>query len=512
MRYNHFRRECSRFLEDLAESLDIPMSLYEKAKDRYKAVGDWLDRENGPLALFEPDMYSQGSFRLGTVVKPTNDVDDYDIDLVCLLQRPKSGLTQKQLKKDVGDELFAYTRANSMKSMPENKRRCWTIEYADRASFHMDILPAIPDDEAFISSLIRAGVPRVLAVGALVITDDEHENYSRLSNEWPRSNPRGYAGWFMGRMKVCQEEVKRQLVAMEKYKKVEEVPDFEAKTPLQRSIQILKRHRDIMFQNDHEEKPISIIITTLAAHAYNNESDLLEAMIAITDGMESHIRIENGVPWVANPVNPTENFADKWPGSQKERRCRAWLARVRSDIAAAVGRGEINKFFDNVTPLFDEQITNIARARMQLKKRVVKSPIRRATTALSKFNVSWRGKPDWPMTSEKQEFPLIARLSKRHGFRPYTYVYANGGECLEKGLTICFQAQVECTPEDKVYWQVTNTGDEARWAGDLRGGFQVGEAIHEERTKYSGEHCIQCFVVHNGVCIARSDEFVVRIK
>ena len=56
--------------------------------------------------------------------------------------------------------------------------------------------------------------------------------------------------------------------------RVEDVPEYQVKTPLQQGIQILKRHRDIMFVEDPDDKPISIIITTLAAHAYNNESYL----------------------------------------------------------------------------------------------------------------------------------------------------------------------------------------------------------------------------------------------
>ena len=52
---------------------------------------------------------------------------------------------------------------------------------------------------------------------------------------------------------------------------VRAVPKYQSnKTPLQRAVQILKRHRDIMFAGD-EDKPVSIIITTLAAKAYQGD-------------------------------------------------------------------------------------------------------------------------------------------------------------------------------------------------------------------------------------------------
>ena len=54
----------------------------------------------------------------------------------------------------------------------------------------------------------------------------------------------------------------------------------EKKSPLQRVVQILKRHRDLMFNGD-ESKPISIIITTLAARAYNKETDVLDALVNV---------------------------------------------------------------------------------------------------------------------------------------------------------------------------------------------------------------------------------------
>ena len=66
------------------------------------------------------------------------------------------------------------------------------------------------------------------------------------------------------------------------------------KTPLQRAIQILKRHRDVWFNKnrsayDEKAKPSSIIITTLAAHAYYNEGDLQQTLLKILTQMPHYI-------------------------------------------------------------------------------------------------------------------------------------------------------------------------------------------------------------------------------
>ena len=57
------------------------------------------------------------------------------------------------------------------------------------------------------------------------------------------SNPRGFAHWFEMRARLAAMPRLRQLVERRLYASVEEVPPYEWRTPLQASIQILKRHR-----------------------------------------------------------------------------------------------------------------------------------------------------------------------------------------------------------------------------------------------------------------------------
>ena len=70
-------------LQDIAEELDIPPSKYQQAVERYTSVGKWLEGGHYPGSTGTPAIYPQGSFRLGTVVRPIRDgvETDYDIDL-----------------------------------------------------------------------------------------------------------------------------------------------------------------------------------------------------------------------------------------------------------------------------------------------------------------------------------------------------------------------------------------------------------------------------------------------
>lgn len=99
------------------------------------------------------------------------------------------------------------------------------------------------------------------------------------------------------------------------------------------AIQILKRHRDNMFSK-RDNKPISIIITTLAAKAYNGETNLFDALDNILMNMHNFIDTdESGNIIISNPTLPTENFADKWKDNpEKEFAFTEWLRTAQKDI------------------------------------------------------------------------------------------------------------------------------------------------------------------------------------
>ena len=84
-------------LENIADALDIPPSKFEEAKSRYEAIGEWLDRDASSIAAYDPAISPQGSFLLGTVTRPLTTAEEYDVDLVCLLQAAKTDFTQKSL-------------------------------------------------------------------------------------------------------------------------------------------------------------------------------------------------------------------------------------------------------------------------------------------------------------------------------------------------------------------------------------------------------------------------------
>lgn len=325
--------QFDRLLEAIIELLDVPRSLYEQAGERHLSIGRHLCREQSLLAPFHPDVHLQGSFRYGTVIRPLLRRDEYDLDNVCELQIDKGSMTQAQLKAMVGHELKGYAEANRILAPVTEGNRAWRVDYADQVRFHIDTLPCVPEDPVVIAQqATRCLWPRYTET-AVAITDRRHDSYERITSDWNGSNPRGFASWFEDRARPLARARMQQLVHEKQYASVDRVPPFEWRTPLQRSIQLLKRHRDAWFQGQRELKPpISMIVTSLAALAYQGEPDVASAMTRIVSGMPNHIgRV---TPRIPNPVNPDEDFADAWSREPVlERSFWSWHTALVADLA-----------------------------------------------------------------------------------------------------------------------------------------------------------------------------------
>lgn len=370
-----------RYIEALVEELSVDQTRYEQAETSYKSVGSWLNRNQSTLTAYDPLVYVQGSFALGTVIKPLNIDEEYDIDAVCeLASLAKSQVTQAQLKEMVRAELELYRQSRSMIKPLEEGRRCWTLRYADGAQFHMDVVPALPNGSDTRQLLIDAHRDASRATTAIAITDIEHRNYLGHSSDWPRSNPKGYLEWFRSRMTVILNEQK-EILAKRMNDSVDDIPDYRVRTPLQSSIMLLKRHRDMMYEKSEINcAPISIILTTLSAHAYNGERDIADALFSILNNMDGFIlRDDRRRAIIPNPADPLENFADKWEKNpERERAFYDWLAQARADFAAIAGQDNVK---DMSKRLSDHMGTDLAESAAARASGSTGSLLRGATAA-----------------------------------------------------------------------------------------------------------------------------------
>ncbi|NTA13800.1 nucleotidyltransferase [Agrobacterium tumefaciens] len=344
------------FLEALVKELDVPDHRYEQAETSYSSLGEWLHRPASTVRQYDPQVYCQGSFRLGTAIRPHTDAEEYDVDSVVELRLlTKRDKTQQQLKTMLGAEIKAYHDAMAMVKPVREGNRCWILDYADGAQFHMDVVPSVPNHEQQYRLLNARMLNTSWASTAISITDRREPTYKILTDDWPRSNPKGYANWFASRQAIVFERRKRALLeAMQRQgvtASVERLPAFKVKTPLQSAIMILKRHRDNMFARDLDMRPISVIITTLAAHAYNNQDTISGALFAILNDMDKFIVYDGNKYVIANPTDSLENFADKWNREpQKKDAFDSWLRQARVDFYAAAQAATFKDMADAINP------------------------------------------------------------------------------------------------------------------------------------------------------------------
>lgn len=295
-------------LSKIADELNISQTMQEKAIKSYTAVGQWL----GDGIPYDVKIMPQGSMNLGTVIRPIDDRDDYDMDLVCLLRNGRQ-LPLAEIKSTVGNRLKEHKVYARL--LEKEGRRCWTMQYEE---FHMDILPCVPRLTYFIEPHF---------------TDIKLTH--KISEGWyveKFSNPYAYHIWFEKRMMDILMVQKREFAAKNQVE-IDKVPTYRMRTPLQKVVQLLKRHRDLCFQQDSNDAPISIIITTLAALAYNGETDVYEALCNILANIPKYVQCRDGVFWVENPVMKEENFADKWEAEPNKRIAFfKWLARAQKEL------------------------------------------------------------------------------------------------------------------------------------------------------------------------------------
>ncbi|WP_227649695.1 cyclic GMP-AMP synthase DncV-like nucleotidyltransferase [Klebsiella pneumoniae] len=71
------------FLDCIVGSLDLSETQYSLIKRAYESVGAYLAGGDDPI-LVGAEIYSQGSVRLNTTVKPKGS-EQYDVDLLCYL-------------------------------------------------------------------------------------------------------------------------------------------------------------------------------------------------------------------------------------------------------------------------------------------------------------------------------------------------------------------------------------------------------------------------------------------
>ena len=243
------------FADFLKDEVNINQSRLDRLETSVGAVNDYL-KEN--LAGYQR-MDRQGSYALGTIIKPVDDNDEYDADIQ-IVMNPNPKWEAKDYVLEINRTLAGNkTYADKLRL----KTRCVTVDYA--GDFHLDV------------------VPRVTING-------KHYVCNRIDNKFEETDGNGYRDWFNGKNRITRGNLKR-------------------------AVRLLKHLRDD--KNSFTAK--SILLTTLAGNAIKASDEGTEAVSTVADTLETvlsrmndYLQRHPNMPEIKNPVLPTEDFNRHW--------------------------------------------------------------------------------------------------------------------------------------------------------------------------------------------------------
>ena len=351
---NHRQEDILKIIS----ALDISPSMYRTAVEKYENLSKFLQQ-----CGIDCDIYPQGSFALGTVVRPNaKDIDaGYDLDFVCQVKLSKDHISPEKLWDRIEQALKS---SEIYKKRLEIFDKCFTIHYADigEISFSIDIVPAADESSSVKTALVKKSEHPDLIPMSIAIPVKPNYN-------WCTNNPKGYRKWFeeinASFQEYGREEFRENLFNTHRhiYNKIEDIPVELERSPLQRVIQILKRHRDyyyVKLKDGDELKPISAIISTFVASIAENQPanisiyELLGLVLEefkiysnhqldVTNSFSQRfpgktlIRKE-GEKWIMdNPANPNDNLVDAWNANKLIHvNFFSWIKAAHNDLILAL--------------------------------------------------------------------------------------------------------------------------------------------------------------------------------
>ena len=239
----------------LTDEVNLNQNRLDRLESSVTAVDGYLARH---LTGYR-SMERQGSWALGTLIKPVADNDEYDADIQIEMDHD-SGWEPKDYVNEIHRTLKQnQTYADKLR----RKTRCVTIDYA--GDFHLDVVP-------------------------VVTIDGVHCVCNRTDNKFEETDGTGYRDWFNGKNRVTGGNLKRV-------------------------VRLLKYLRD--HKGNYSVK--SILLTTLTGNTIDctdegteEVSTIADTLVTILERMDKFLQQHPYMPTITNPVLPSEDFNRHW--------------------------------------------------------------------------------------------------------------------------------------------------------------------------------------------------------
>ena len=359
--------------------------------------------------------------------------------------------TESDDSKEVLDELYKVCKEKYLKVTKQS--RSIGIEMQ---GIEVDVVPMIEDN---LSGMYKIGIKK--------------------DGTWKKTNPKGHINWCINMNKDNNDKFVR-IVKIFKWWRKNNCPDT-VKYP--KGITLEKIVADNLYDCNNQYEKI-----------------VFNTMKNIQNAYEQYI--ETGIkPFVSDPGIPSNNLSDSYEFND----FKSFFNKIKTHIKLLE-----ESIFSN------EAWRRILGTEFSKDESSNNSLLEALTERYNSFfNVPYKEKPIWYEGSNTSLVDVKVKCYDEYNnlinYNP------DGDNLLSKNVSIDFSivGAAAFSSNTKIYWQVVNTGEEARSRNCLRGGFENSNIYNygrHECTAYTGTHWVQAFIVNNGECIAKSKEILVKLK
>jgi len=463
-------------------SADFEATLLSHRKANRDRLIARLPVEINGVTIGEASFRPQGSFAMQTVIQTRFKEEEYDIDDGLILRRSQlidakgAALSADQVKEKVRDAL----KDKRFNRQPKIHLNCVRVFYADTdAEKHHVDFPAYRVHEDASGNEIR-----------------------ELAGEsgWVSSDPTAVNRWFGDQVTT------RNTASPGRG------------TQFRQVIQLLKRF--CRSRPDTEwNLPNGMKLTMLVAECQGPYSERIDvAFRDLLTRLRNRLQVNKQILNLAIPGKPA-------------------ITRTSTDQNVIDLEKRLGEALEKLSALDTEEGNNVDAARKawnwvfksdgffsNYDAEEAEETSAKSASTFAQFAVPWRERPPWPL-----DLRYGVTITGRHAPASNSISgtsFDSDGDPIAKHLYLRFSASTNTPDPFTAYWQVVNTGKEAITAVARRGKIEAASSAgagglqsttvksisRNEQTLYTGSHWVECFIVRNGVCVARSGPFVVNIQ
>jgi hypothetical protein len=380
-----------------------------------------------------------GSWAHRTIIKPVRN-KDFDADILLHLEEVDGWEPEDYLNQTRA----AFLRHPDYKDLIKSSHdRCVRVDFDDDG--HVDVVPYIIRNDTGDG-------------------EGDESIVNAATNEFETTNPRGLAEWMKENDKLANGNL-RKVIRLMKY-----LRDYKTTFSIP-----------------------SIILTTFLGeriHSWDADTrypDLPTALLNILTDLEAWLWLHSTMPVIEDPSCPGVTFNHRWD-QDRYTNFRNKIAIYADWVKDAYNEPDKAKSLAAWQRIFGDDF-----------KAPVVAPVAKLAKAAESAALPWLA----PV--EGEEFmtkPWVGGYDAKIIAKVVPVAGSRGGHLrkirrLHTGRHLEFELKTDVRGPYDVYWKVRNSGTEAAQADDLRGEIVREErgTVHKERTKYRGQHHIECYIV-----------------